>query len=135
MCNLENMRNIGLVLGGLLAVLAASFVSKPASSEGWTYQLDNSDGWGGIRRTPAGNPPMRVTSRLFPTNDDCAAAKLDVWLDRGILTYTLFKPGNPGTAQRADTVDVPGRTTMLIGEKACRIRVVIERADDPSGSK
>lgn len=135
MFSLKNIRTLGLVLGCLVAPLGASLSSKPASSEGWTYRLDNADGWGGMRRTRAGNAPMRVTSRLYPNNDDCATAKLDVWLERGILTYTLFNPGNPGAAQTADFVDEPGRTTMLVGEKACRIRVVIERTDDPSGGQ
>jgi len=131
--NPEKIRNIGLVLGGLLAILAASFVSKPASSEDWMHRLDNADGWGGMRHTRPGNAPMRVTSRLFSNNDDCATAKLDVWLERGILTYTLFNPGNPHAAHTAEFFDEPGRIAMLIGEKNCRVRIVVERADGRSG--
>lgn len=135
MRNPEKIRNIGLVLGGLLAVLAASFGSNPASSEDWRHRVDNADGWGGMRHTRAGNAPMRVTSRLFANNDDCATAKLDVWLERGILTYTLFNPGNPRAAHTADFIDEPGSVTILIGEQNCRVRVRIERADGRSGSQ
>jgi hypothetical protein len=133
--NSEQIRNISLVLGCLLAVLAVSFVSSPAWSEDWRHRWDNAEGWGGMRHTRAGNAPMRVTSRLFSNNDDCATVKLDVWLERGILTYTLFNPGNSRAADTADFFDEPGRMAMLIGEKNCRVRIVIEREDGRSGSK
>ena len=95
--------------------------------------MDNADGWGGMRHARSGNAPMRVTSRLFSNNDDCATAKLDVWLERGVLTYTLFNPGKPRPAHTADFADEPGSITMLIGEQNCRVRVRIERADGASG--
>lgn len=132
MWNLRTLRAIGLVLGGLLAGLAVSVAPNPASSERGTYQLDNPDGWGGITQVPADDRPMRVLSRLFPNSDDCAAVKLDVWINRGLLTYSLFNNPDAGTPP-TDTVDEPGRTTMLIGGKDCLIRVRIERAPNPSG--
>lgn len=129
----ETIRSVGLILGGFFAVLLASFVTKTASSENWMHRLDNADGWGGMRHTRAGNAPMRVTSRLFSNNDDCVTVKLDVWLERGILTYTLFSPDRPRDTHTADFVDEPGRVIMLIGEKNCRVRVQIERDDGRSG--
>ena len=89
-----------------------------------------------MHQVPAGYRlgPMHVSSRLYAANDDCAAVKLDVWINRGLLNYSLFNNPDAG-APPANSIDVPGKTTMLIGEKNCRIRVVIERADDPSGGK
>jgi hypothetical protein len=148
MCIVRNLRVIGIVLGGVLAAAGLFTVPKHASSayrEGdaimgaivyardksdrWEYQPNNPEGWGGITRNHSYHRPMVVTSQLFPNHEDCAAVKVDIWLGSGRLTYSLFN--NPETdAPPADTTDVPGRTTMLIGEKNCRVRVLIERADD-----
>jgi hypothetical protein len=58
--------------------------------------------------------------------------KLDAWIDRGMLTYMILNNPNVGV-QAIDTADVPGRTTMLIGETNCQVRVTIERADGRGG--
>jgi len=153
----RSLRALGLVLAGALAGVSLVTVPKYASSafregdavegaimygqgkaksvESITHQPNNPEGWGGMQQVPdgIGLGPMHVSSRLFPANDDCAAAKLDVWINRGLLTYSLFNNPDPGSAP-ANSTDVPGRTTMLLGEKNCRIRVVIERADDSSGN-
>jgi hypothetical protein len=153
MSNSRSLRAIGLLLGGALAGASLFAVPKYASSafreadavegaivyeqgnarsvESITHQPNNPDGWGGMQQVPAGigRGPMRVSSRLFPANDDCAAVKLDVWINRGLLTYSLFNNPDAG-APPADSTDVPGRTTMLIGGKNCRVRVLIERMDD-----
>lgn len=154
MSNLRSLRAIGLVLGGALAGVSLFTAPKYASSafrggdavEGAivyeqakpeiSHQPNNPEGWGGIHRVPAGRlfGPMHVSSRLFPANDGCAAVKLDVWINRGLLSYSLFNNPDAG-APPANSTDAPGRTTMLIGEKNCRIRIVIERADDPSDAQ
>jgi hypothetical protein len=57
--------------------------------------------------------------------------KLDVWLNSGLLSYSLFN--SEADASATESTDVPGKTTMLIGGKDCQVRIVIERADGRSG--
>jgi hypothetical protein len=128
MSHSRSLRAIGLFLGGVLATVglfAAPKYASSASREGEAVQ-------GAIvyeQKTPSASGPAHRSSRLFPANDDCAAVKLDVWINRGFLTYALF--GNPDAgAPPAESADVSGKTTMLIGGKNCRVRVVIERVDD-----
>jgi hypothetical protein len=76
--------------------------------------------------------PMRVNSRLFPDGDDCAVAKVDIWLQRGNVTYSTFLPGkSPAQISRSNAGGSDG-TTILIGEKDCLVRIRIERASDAS---
>jgi hypothetical protein len=151
MSKLRNLRDIGLVLAGVVAGACLSSLPKQASSasqEGdaiagaiiiekdkrnrQQHQPDNAEGWGGITRYSSYYRPSHVSSRLFPDHDDCDVAKLDVWLNNGLLTYSLF----PDTeAPTAESTDVLGKTTMLIGRKDCQVRIVIERADGRSGGK
>lgn len=76
--------------------------------------------------------PLRFSSRLFPDGNDCAVAKVDLWLQRGNVTYAVFLPGeSPAQVSRS----VPGGadgTTILVGEKDCLVRIRIERASDAS---
>jgi hypothetical protein len=148
MSNLHRVRDIGLVLGGVLVGACLFTAPRHASSayrEGdaikgaiilekakpeITYQPNNPEGWGGMQRVPAGHVfgRERTASRFYPTNADCAAVKLDIWIDRGMMTYAVLN--NPTTGNQAiEAADEPGRTTMLIGEKNCRVRVLIERPD------
>jgi hypothetical protein len=60
--------------------------------------------------------------------------KLDIWINRGFLTYSLFSDPAPGAAP-AESADESGKTTMLIGGMNCQVRIVIERADGRSGGK
>ena len=91
---------------------------------------NNPEGWGGIARYSSYYQPSHVSSRLFANNNGCGAMKLDVWLGGGLLTYSLFPDAD---APFAESTDVPGKTTMLIGGKDCQVRIVIERADGRSG--
>ena len=149
MSKLPNLRDIGLVLAGVLVGACLFSVPKQASSalrEGDAVQgaiiiekdrtnrlerrPDNPEGWGGVTRYSSYYRPSRVSSRLFADHDDCGAVKLDVWLNSGLLTYSLFPEVD---APAAESTDVPGKTTMLIGRKDCQVRIVIERADGRSG--
>jgi hypothetical protein len=153
MFNLQKARELGLVVAGILAGACLFAIPKYASSasrEGdavqgaiiyeparpeITFQQNNPEGWGGMQRVPAelSRGPVRVASRLYPRNDDCAAVKLDVWVDRGLLTYMAFNDPSVGI-QAINTADQPGRSTLLIGGKDCQVRVTIERADGRGGS-
>ena len=149
MSKLPNLRDIGLVLAGVLVGAWLFGVQKQASSafrEGTHVEgaiiiekdranptesrPNNPEGWGGVTRYSGYYHPSRVSSRLFPDYDDCGAMKLDVWLNGGVLTYSLFPEVD---APAAESTDVPGKTTMLIGRKDCQVRIVIERADGRSG--
>jgi hypothetical protein len=146
MSKLRTLRDIGLVLGGVLIGACLFSVPKQASSafregdavmgaiiiekdkhERWEYQPNNAQGWGEIIRRSSYYRPSQVSSRLFPNHKDCGAVKLDVWLDSGLLTYSLFNP--EADAPPAESTDVPGKTTMLIGGTNCQVRLLIERAD------
>ena len=62
---------------------------------------------------------MRLSSRLFADGDDCAVAKVDIWLQRGAMTYSIFLAGkSPAQVARASAGGSDG-TTLLIGEKDC----------------
>ena len=121
----SNARYGRLFIRGLLILLCLFAVPKFASSE-----MDR----------PAGqqNPPTKqqkafprfvrsptgASSRMFPDSKDCAAAKLDIWLQYGTMTYTAFMPNSePGF--KALIGGTQG-TTMLIGDKECLIRVRIQ---------
>lgn len=149
MSKLRNFRDIVLVLVGVLvgaclvgapkyassafgegdAIMGAIIIEKDKRNrtEG---RPNNPERWGEITRYSSYYSPSRVSSRLFPDHDDCDAVKLDVWLNSGLLTYSLFSDAEAPTAE---STDVPGKTTMLIGRKDCQVRIVIERGDGRSG--
>lgn len=152
MFKLRNLRDIGLVLAGVLAGASLFSVTEQASSasregdaiqgaiivdegkaeQSWS-QPNNSEGWGQIRRISSYYRPASVWSRLFRHHEDCGAVKLDVWVHSGQLIYSLFNTDADGSP--AESTDVPGKTTMLIGGKNCQIRIVFERADGRTGSQ
>jgi hypothetical protein len=152
MSKLQNLRDIGLVLAGVLvgaclfgvpkqassafgegdAIMGAIIIEKDRRNRAEHHRPNNPEGWGGITRDSSYYSPSRVSSRLFPDNDDCDAVKLDVWLNSGRLTYSLFPDAEAPTAESAD---IPGKTTMLIGRKDCQVRIVIERADGRSSGQ
>jgi hypothetical protein len=84
--------------------------------------------------TPGNRPPGSSWSRFYPPGDDCAEAKVDIWLARGVATHSLFVPGAGTGGQRAITRVGGGEegTTILVGAKDCLISIRIERA--PAGA-
>ena len=61
--------------------------------------------------------------RLFAENNDCATAKLDIWLQRGTATHSVTLSDGGVNFRTAGGEN--GRT-MIIGGRDCRIRVRIE---------
>lgn len=132
----RNLRFPTFAISALLAVLCVLMIPMPTSSEPNVGAHQQNDG-GKSPKTigkPGYTPPRSAWSRLYPTSDDCAAAKVDIWLERGVATYSIFVPGAGIGGQRAVARVGGGEdgTTMLIGAKDCLIRVRIERA--PAGT-
>jgi hypothetical protein len=124
---------IRLFMQGLLVLLCALAVPRLASSETdivpshpnllKKYRL--------LGLEDFDRPRRRFVSRVAPETDGCPTARIDIALERGLLSYSIFLPDLPeGEAgQSADHGGGDG-TTMLVGEKDCVIRIRIERATD-----
>ena len=119
------LRDRRFFIRGLLVLLCVFAIPKLASSE--------ADRPAGQQNTPAEQKkefprfvrgPTSASSRMFPDSKDCAAAKLDIWVQYGRMTYTAFTP-NSEIRLKALVGGMQG-TTMLIGEGECLIRVRIQ---------
>lgn len=114
-----------LFIRGLLILLCVFAIPKLASSEmdrpagQHTAPTDQQKAFPLFVRRPAG-----ASSRMFPDSNDCAAAKLDIWLQYGTMTYTAFTPSSE--LRFKALVGGTQGTTMLIGDKDCLIRVRIQ---------
>lgn len=124
---------ITLLVRGLLVLLCALAVPRLASSEPDVasdhldvlkkYRLLGLDGFDRPRR--------RFMSRVAPENAGCPVARIDMALERGLLSYSIFLPDLPeGEAGQSAKHGGAHGTTMLIGEKDCVIRIRIEHATD-----
>jgi hypothetical protein len=130
----RKVRRARYVIRALLAASCMLVIPKFALSEPNTPGNQQDVLSKGPSRDPfvGGGRPMRMGSRLFPDGDDCAVAKVDIWLERGALTHSVFLAGkSPGQIHRA-FAGGPDGTTLLIGEKDCMVRIRIERATDAS---
>jgi hypothetical protein len=122
----SNLPCIGLLIRGLLVLLCVFAVPKLASSEA-DIPADQKN----LSTKPpkalsqGGGYSGRASSRLYPDSNDCAAAKLDIWFQRGTVTHTVFLPGGE-LRFRALMGGAERETTMLVGERDCLIRVRIE---------
>lgn len=132
----RNPRCVRLAIRALLVGLCVFVIPKLASSEPDAGKAQREDA-GKLPKalgTPGGGAPMRAWSRFFPDSEGCAMAKLDVWLERGVATYSIFLSNAGASGQHAAARIGGGAdgTTMLFGEKDCLIRVRIEQA--PAGA-
>lgn len=76
-------------------------------------------------------PRRRFVSRVAPESDGCPTARIDMALERGLLSYSIFLPDLPQKDAGQSAKHGGGHgTTMLIGAKDCVIRIRIERATD-----
>lgn len=127
----SNARYGRLLIRGLLILLCIFAIPKLASSE-----ADQPAGQeAASTKQPKALPryvrrPTGASSRMLPDSKDCAAAKLDIWVQYGTMTYTAFMPDLE--LRFKALVGGPKGTTMLIGEKGCLIRVRIEAV--PAGT-
>jgi hypothetical protein len=115
-------RRIRLVIRALLMLLCVFAIPKLASSETDTSTDQDvvSSKQPKVIRQGGGYPQQR-SLRLFAENKDCAVAKLDIWLQHGMVTYSA--------SPDASNFRIGGgakEKTMLIGGKDCLIRVRIQ---------
>jgi hypothetical protein len=130
----RNMRSTSLLIRAMFAALCVLVIPKLALGEPDAPGHQQTISGKPSKRDPfiGGGRPMHLTSRLFPDSDDCAVAKVDIWLQRGLVTYSTFVAGkSPAQVSRSFSGGADG-TTVLIGEKDCLVRVRIERATDAS---
>jgi hypothetical protein len=123
------------VIGALLAASSVLVIPKLALSEPGVAAPQQDVSGKGSKRDPfvGGGTPVHLSSRLFPDSDDCVRAKVDIWLERGRVTHSLFLPGQRAEHHAEIRPGAAEGTTMIIGGKNCLIRVRIERAANPSG--
>jgi hypothetical protein len=126
----RNVRRITFPIRALLVAMCVLVIPKLAASEPNTQQRDDARKQAKAPWTAGGAAPMRAWSRLFTDREGCARAKLDVWLGRGVATYSIFMADVGATGQLAAARIGGGAegTTILFGEKDCRIRIRIEQA-------
>jgi hypothetical protein len=122
----QRLRHIRLVIRGLLVLLCIFAIPKLASSEADTPK--DQDVISSKRPKvihQGGGYPVRATSRIFPDNNDCATAKIDLWFQRGAVTHSVSL-ANEGLHFRGPMRSAEGATTFLVGGKDCLIRVRIQ---------
>jgi hypothetical protein len=99
--------------------------------------------------------PMWFSTRLYLNRPNCVRAKLDIWLDRGRYTSSIFIAGasqsdpdlsridasnttmnaqqtldrDPSAKVANVKVNEDGKTTMILGLEGCRYRIQIDKAD------
>jgi hypothetical protein len=129
-----NQYGTTLLVRGLLVLLCALAVPKLASSEP-DVAADHQDILKKYRLLGLDDfdrPRRRFISRVAPDSNGCPVARIDMALERGLLSYSIFLADLPeGEAGQSAKHGGGGYgTTMLIGEKDCVIRIRIERATD-----
>lgn len=121
----------------LLGVAGVLVISGPTLSEPGVGVPSQENGGKSVRviGKPGNWPPGRAWSRFYPPSDDCAEAKVDIWLTRGVASYSISLPGAGVGGQHAIARVGGGEeaTTILVGAKDCLISIRVERA--PAGAR
>jgi hypothetical protein len=63
---------------------------------------------------------LRVSKQLYKQSADCAAAKLDIWIQDGRIEYIVFAPDKP-----RKNVNFTDPTHLTFGDPKCQIHVMI----------
>jgi hypothetical protein len=76
-----------------------------------------------VLRLPRGLHPM-FRQQMRKASDDCASAKIDVWIEAGRVEYVIFSPDTAsGGEVKHDTLQ--GFPVIRVGKDDCRIDIVI----------
>ena len=122
------LRFISLAIRGLLILLCVFTVPKLASSEADTPTDQDAVSEKRPKRIPQSHGfARRLSMPFYKENNDCAAAKLDIWLLHGWVTQAVSPP-DAGWRTHTGEKGI----TMILGGKDCLIRVRIERV--PAGT-
>ena len=113
------LRFIRLAVRGLLILLCVFVVPKLASSE--ADAPTDQDSKRPKRIYQGGGYAQRLSMPFHRESNDCAVAKLDIWLLHGWVTHAVSPP-DAGIRTWAGEKG----TTMILGGKDCLIRVRIE---------
>jgi hypothetical protein len=129
----QNLRHFTFPICALLAVAGALVISSPTLSEPDTAMPSQENGGKSVQAI--GKPGKRFAwSRFYPPSDDCAEAKVEIWLTQGIASYAMSVPGVGVGGQRSIARVGAGDegTTILVGAKDCLISIRVGRA--PAGA-
>jgi hypothetical protein len=124
---------ITLLVRGLLVLLCTLAIPGLASSESdvASDHLDVFKRYKLLGLDDVDRPRRRIVSRVAPESDGCPVARVDIALERGLLSYSILLPElSEGEAGQSAKHGGAYGTTMLIGEKDCIIRIRIEHAKD-----
>lgn len=135
MKNSRNLLHFTFPICALLAVAGVLMISSPTLSEPGTATPSQENGKKSLPAVgKSGNSPSRIGwSRFYPPSDDCAEAKVDISLTRGVASYSIAVPSVGVGGQRAIARVGAGEegTTILVGAKDCLISIRVGRA--PAG--
>jgi hypothetical protein len=128
-----NQHCIALLVRGLLVLLCALAVPRSSLSEP-DVAADRHDMFKKYRLLGLDDfdrPRRRFVSRVAPETNGCPTARIDMALERGLMSFSIFMPDLPeGEAGQFARHGGRDGTTMLIGEKDCIVRIRIEHATD-----
>lgn len=115
-------RRIRTLIRGLLALLCLFAIPKLVMSEGEPLTDQDIISSKRPKRIPQGHGyGQSLSLPFYRENNDCAVAKVDIWLLHGWVTHAVSPP-DAGWRTRSGAK----RTTMIFGGKDCLIRVRIE---------
>jgi hypothetical protein len=127
----QNLRSFTFPICALLAVASILVISSPTLGEPDTAMPSQENGGKSVQAI--GKSGKRFAwSRFYPPSDDCAEAKVEIWLTQGVASYAMSVPGVGVGGQRAIARVGAGdeATTILVGAKDCLISIRVERAPE-----
>jgi hypothetical protein len=75
-------------------------------------------------------PPLLFYRRLYPPGaEGCVTAKLDLWFDKGQITFSDYVPFSEKGKDYSFSISENDEMTLLLGSSSCRVRVRIDRGD------
>jgi hypothetical protein len=112
----------------LLVSLCALCVPKLAASEHGVAPGDILKKYRLLGLDDFDRPRRLVVSRIAPESDGCPVARIDIALERGLLSHSVFLPDKD--AWHSAKSGGGDSTTIFVRENNCLIRIHIERATD-----
>ena len=92
----QNLRCFTFPICALLAVAGVLVISSPTLGEPSAPMPSQENGGKSVKAIakPFNRPPGSAGwSRFYPPSNDCAEAKVDIWLTQGVASYSISVPG------------------------------------------